>query len=83
MKSSSSVLFSIVALTALLTPAFADEPPPPSERAKAVEALVIKAAALVEQSGKTAAFAKFREKNSEWLQGDTYLYAYDSKGMFC
>ena len=80
MKSLSSMLFSIVALTALLTPASADEAPPPSQQAKAVEALVIKAAALVEQNGKTAAFARFREKDGEWLHGDTYLYAYDSKG---
>ncbi|MFY9900350.1 MAG: cache domain-containing protein [Xanthobacteraceae bacterium] len=27
-----------------------------------------------------AAFTEFRKKDSEWLHGDTYLYAYDSKG---
>jgi cytochrome c len=72
--------FSIVALVAMLTPAFAGEAPPASDQAKAVETLVIKAATLVEKEGKTAAFTEFRKKDSEWLHGDTYLYAYDSKG---
>jgi cytochrome c len=27
-----------------------------------------------------AAFTEFRKKDSEWLHGDTYLYAYDSTG---
>ena len=64
----------------MLTPAFAGEAPPASEQAKGVETLVIKAATLVEKEGKTAAFTEFRKKDSEWLHGDTYLYAYDSKG---
>lgn len=71
---------SIAALVAMLAPAFAGEAPPPSEQAKAVEALVLKAATEVEKEGKTAAFTDFRKKDSEWLRGDTYLYAYDSKG---
>lgn len=74
------VFFSMVAVIALLTPAFAGEAPPTSEQANAVEALVIKAATQVEKEGKTAAFTEFRKKDSEWLHGDTYLYAYDSKG---
>jgi cytochrome c len=80
MKSFLFRVFSIVALTALLTPAFADEAPPPTQQAKAVETLVIKAAALIEKEGKTAAFSEFKKRDSEWLHGDTYLYAYDSKG---
>ena len=56
------------------------EAPPASEQAKKVEALVTKAAALVEKDGKAEAFAAFRMKDSEWLHGDTYLYAYDLKG---
>jgi cytochrome c len=36
--------------------------------------------ALIESKGKAAAFAEFRKKDSEWLYGDTYLYAYDAKG---
>jgi cytochrome c len=80
MKSFLSRVFCVVALTALLTSAFAEEDPPPNQQAKAVEALVIKAAALVEKEGKSAAFTEFKKKDSEWLHGDTYLYAYDSKG---
>jgi cytochrome c len=51
--------------------------PPSSEKARHIEALVNKAAALVEHEGKSAAFAKFRTRGSEWFQGDTYLFAYD------
>jgi cytochrome c len=80
MKSFLSRVFCVVALTTLLTSAFAEEDPPPNQQAKAVEALVIKAAALVEKEGKSAAFTEFKKKDSEWLHGDTYLYAYDSKG---
>lgn len=72
--------FPVVALVAMLTPVFAGEAPPASEQANAVQALVIKAATEVEKEGKTAAFTEFRKKDSEWLHGDTYLYAYDSKG---
>jgi cytochrome c len=80
MKFFLSRILSVVVLSAMLTPAFADETPPPSERSKAVETLVIKAAALVEKESKARAFAKFKMKESEWLHGDTYLYAYDFKG---
>jgi methyl-accepting chemotaxis protein len=53
---------------------------PPSDQANAVEALVTRAAALIEKDGKTAPFTEFRKKDSDWLHGDTYLYAYDLKG---
>jgi cytochrome c len=61
-------------------PRLAGESPPPTEQAKAVEALVTKAAALIEEGGETTAFTEFRKKGSEWLRGDTYLYAYDLNG---
>ena len=54
--------------------------PPSSDQAKAVEALVDGAAGLIEKEGEKAAFTEFRKKDSQWLHGDTYLYAYDSKG---
>ena len=60
--------------------AHAQEAPPPSDQANAVKALVTKAAALIEKEGEKAAFTEFRKKDSEWLHGDTYLYAYDYKG---
>lgn len=50
--------------------------PPPSQKAKQTEALVNKAAALIDKSGK-AAFAEFRTKGSEWFHDDTYLFSYD------
>jgi methyl-accepting chemotaxis protein len=55
---------------------FAQSSPPPSEQAKQVEALVNKAAALIDSEGK-AAFSEFRVKDSEWLHGDTYVFVYD------
>ena len=63
---------------ALTSPVFSQQAPPPSEKAKQTEALVNKAAALIDQNGK-AAFAEFRKKDSEWFHGDTYLFAYDMK----
>ena len=54
----------------------AQEAPPPSEQAKRIEALVNRAAALVDQRGR-AAFAEFRKRDSEWWHGNTYLFAYD------
>ena len=53
--------------------------PPALEQAKAVVALVDKAAALVAKSGK-AAFAEFRKRDSEWFRGDRYIFVYDHKG---
>jgi cytochrome c len=50
--------------------------PPASEKAQLTEALVNKAAALIEQKGK-AAFSEFRVNGSEWFHGDTYLFVYD------
>ena len=50
--------------------------PPPSAKATEIEALVKKAAAVVDNKGK-AAFDEFRKKDSEWFYGDTYLFSYD------
>ena len=57
----------------------AQSSPPPSPRAQEVEALVDKAAALIDADGK-AAFSQFRIKGTPWFHGDTYLFAYDLKG---
>ena len=62
--------------TASPSPVFSQQGPPPSERAKQVEALVTKAAALIDNKGK-AAFEDFRKKDSEWFHTDTYLFVYD------
>ena len=68
----------LVGLFGTALPAFSQSSPPPSEKARQVEALVNKAAALIDSKGK-AAFADFRLKDSEWFHGDTYLFVYDLK----
>ena len=62
--------------TAGLSWASSQSGPPASERSKQVEALVTKAAALVDSKGKRA-FVEFAMRDSEWFGGDTYLFAYD------
>ena len=67
----------VVASAAMTGATWAQSSPPSSEQAKRIETLVKKAASLVESQGKTAAFAKFRTRDSEWWTGNTYLFAYD------
>jgi len=66
-------------LLAAASPAISQQAPPPSDQARQTEALVDKAAALVDSKGKMA-FAEFRKKDSDWFHGTTYLFAYDLKG---
>ncbi len=61
---------------AMVNPVRAQQSPPTSEQAKRIEAMVNKAAALVETQGK-AAFSEFRKRDSEWWFGNTYLFVYD------
>jgi cytochrome c len=70
------VLCLSIGLPGTASPAFSQQSPPASERAKEVESLVSKAAALIEGHGK-ASFSEFRTKDSEWFHGDTYLFVYD------
>jgi cytochrome c len=58
--------------------ATAQQAPPASDKARQVEALVAKAAVLIDSKGK-AVFPEFRVKNSEWFHDDTYLFVYDLK----
>ena len=60
----------------MATPVSSQQSPPTSEQAKQIEALVNKAAALVETQGK-AAFSEFGKRDSEWWFGNTYLFVYD------
>ena len=75
----SALLVGLALTTVIATtsPVFSQQGPPPSERANQVEALVTKAAALIDSKGK-AAFADFRKKDSEWFHADTYLFVYDT-----
>jgi len=63
---------------AIAAPAIAQESPPVTAQAKQTQALVERAAALVDKKGKSA-FSEFRKKDSEWFHGNTYLFAYDMK----
>ena len=63
---------------AMVNPVNAQQSPPTSEKAKQIEALVNKAAALIESKGK-AIFPEFRKKDTEWFSGNTYLFVYDLK----
>ena len=76
----SAVLVTAAFMTMATVPSIAQDAPPATEQAKAVENLVNKAAALTEKDGK-AAFAEFRKKDSEWLHGVTYVFAYDMKAI--
>jgi methyl-accepting chemotaxis protein len=61
------------------TVASAQSSPPASPKAQEIEALVNKAAVLIDAKGK-ASFSEFRIKGTEWFHGDTYLFADDLKG---
>lgn len=63
---------------AVAVPALAQQAPPQSAQARQTQALVERAAALVDEKGK-AAFVEFRKRDSEWFHGSTYLFAYDMK----
>jgi cytochrome c len=70
-----------VLLVATSTPtAFSQDQPPSSTEAKRIEALVNKAATLVDTKGK-AALSEFRERGSEWWSGDVYVFAYSPDGI--
>jgi cytochrome c len=66
----------LTTFVATASPVFSQQAPPPSEKAKQVEALVTKAAALIDDKGK-AALEDFRKKDSAWFHGDMYLFVYD------
>src|SRR3954447_8118095 len=74
-------LMSTVAATVLVAGSSVGAQPsaPNFEEAKRIEALVNKAAALVDAKGK-AALSEFRERGSEWWSGDVYVFAYAPDG---
>ena len=53
--------------------------PPNSDQAKRIQMLVDRAAKLVDTKGKEA-FSEFRQRESEWFSGDTYIFAYAPDG---
>jgi len=75
-----TIWFLLTASLVITFPAFAQESPPQSDKAKEIVALVEKAASLIDAKGK-AAFPEFKKKGSEWRIGDTYLFANDMKSI--
>ena len=73
-----AVLGVFLGLLGIASPAFSQQSPPTSERARQVKALVDKAAVVIDSNGK-ASFSEFRKKGGEWFHGDTYLFVYDLK----
>src|SRR4030065_2588031 len=71
-------VFATLATMLMVNSVNAQQSPPTSEKAKQIEALVNKAAALIESKGK-AIFPEFRKKDTEWFSGDTTLFVYDWK----
>jgi cytochrome c len=61
---------------AMVNPVSSQQSLPTSEQTKRIEAMVNKAASLVEAQGK-AVFSEFRKRDSEWWFGNTYLFVYD------
>jgi methyl-accepting chemotaxis protein len=60
-------------------PVFSQDQPPSTPEAKRIEALVNKAAGIVDAKGK-AALSEFRTRGSEWWSGDIYVFAYAADG---
>lgn len=71
-----AVIMSALPLLMTANLARSEQGPPPSPQATQIEALVNKAAALVDKDGKSA-LAEFRKRDPEWWSGNTYLFAYD------
>ena len=59
--------------------AYSQSTPPSSDQAMRIIVLVDRAAELVNSNGKEA-FSKFRQRESEWFSGDTYIFAYAPDG---
>jgi len=66
------LLFVVLAMTPASV-AFSQDQPPSSPEAKRIEALVNKAATMVDTKGK-AALSEFRERGSEWWSGEVYYW---------
>ena len=73
-----TLLISCGVICLFFPPAFSADPAQ-SKEAKQIVALVEKAATLTESKGK-AAFTEFKEKGSEWLKGETYIFIADMNG---
>jgi cytochrome c len=73
------ILLLVVLAMPISQPVFSQDQPHSSAETKRIEALVNKAAALVDAKGK-AALSDFRQHGSEWWSGDVYVFAYAPDG---
>jgi cytochrome c len=76
--------FVLAVLSVISPPAFSQQSPADSAKAKQIVALVKKAAALIDSQCPLAcrsAFSEFRKSGSEWRTDDTYLFVADMKGI--
>lgn len=64
----------------VLVRATADRDALQSEKARHIASLVDKAAGLIQEQGRAAAFAEFRKKGTMWFTGDIYIFADDMSG---
>jgi cytochrome c len=71
------VTYALIILAA--NSANSQQSPPDSSKAKQIETLVNKAAAMVEEKGEDA-FVEFRKRGSEWWTDDVYVFAYAPDG---
>jgi cytochrome c len=75
-----TALFVLAGILGVIAPGSAQQSPPDSERAKQIVELVNKAAQLIDNKGK-AVFSELGKPDSEWRQGDTYVFVDDMKGV--
>ena len=75
-----TALFVLAGVLGVIGPGSAQKSPPDSERAKQIVALVNRAAQLIDSKGK-AVFPELGKPDSEWRQGDTYVFVDDLQGV--
>ncbi|SDA09414.1 Cache domain-containing protein [Methylobacterium sp. UNC378MF] len=75
-----AVLLVMGAVISGTAPGTAQRAPPPLHQAAEIEALVNKAADILESEGPRA-FDAFRRKGSIWRYGDVYLFVVDLRGV--
>lgn len=73
-------LMAAAVIAVVLVRATADRDAPQSEKARHIASLVDKAAGLIQEQGRAAAFAEFRKKGTMWFTGDIYIFADDMAG---
>ncbi|MEE7450084.1 sodium:calcium antiporter [Methylobacterium radiotolerans] len=75
-----AAIWAVLLVLGMALPAPARRAPPPLHQAAEIEALVNKAADLLEAEG-ARAFDAFRRRGSVWRYGDVYLFVVDLRGV--